>query len=148
MIAFATGKGSPYGCPDDPEDPDDPDDPDDRGILMIPLSQLSTNATVLIKYGRIETRVKLPSAQGLWPSIWMLPYDSPYGGWASGGAIDLLQSRNYMDRVHGCEGSRIVVCIFSLASLVSDVCLGFVPTCPRYLCRLAPHCSATVESPN
>lgn len=62
---------------------------------------MSTDSTVVIKYGRIETRVKLPRAQGLWPSIWLLPQDSPYGGWASGGAINLLQARNLMDRVHG-----------------------------------------------
>ncbi|CAN0371031.1 unnamed protein product, partial [Laminaria digitata] len=53
-----------------------------------------------MSYGRIEVRVKLPRAQGLWPSIWMLPQDSPYGGWASGGAIDILQARNLMTRAH------------------------------------------------
>ncbi|CAM9849928.1 unnamed protein product [Choristocarpus tenellus] len=52
-------------------------------------------------YGRVEVRAKLPKGQGLWPSIWMLPVDSPYGGWASSGAIDILQARNLMSRVHG-----------------------------------------------
>ncbi|CAM9968486.1 unnamed protein product, partial [Ectocarpus sp. 13 AM-2016] len=64
-------------------------------------AKLSTDAMVSITYGRIETRVKLPKAQGLWPSIWMLPQDSPYGGWASGGAINILEARNEMSRAHG-----------------------------------------------
>eukprot|EP00752_Nemacystus_decipiens_P012339 g10939.t1 len=64
-------------------------------------AKLSTNATVVVSYGRIETRVKLPKAQGLWPSIWMLPQNSPYGGWASGGAINILEARNEMSRAHG-----------------------------------------------
>eukprot|EP00903_Cladosiphon_okamuranus_P018231 g16770.t1 len=64
-------------------------------------AKLSTSTTVVVSYGRIETRVKLPKGQGLWPSIWMLPQDSPYGGWASGGAINILQARNEMSRAHG-----------------------------------------------
>lgn len=44
-------------------------------------------------YGRIEIRAKLPSGQGIWPALWMLPTNSPYGGWAAGGEIDLVESR-------------------------------------------------------
>ncbi|MGD1978315.1 MAG: glycoside hydrolase family 16 protein [Akkermansiaceae bacterium] len=44
-------------------------------------------------YGRIEIRAKLPSGQGIWPAIWMLPTNSPYGGWASGGEIDIVESQ-------------------------------------------------------
>ncbi|CAN0213271.1 unnamed protein product, partial [Ectocarpus fasciculatus] len=66
-----------------------------------PNLQLSTDTTVSMTYGRIEVRAKLPKAQGLWPSIWMLPQDSPYGGWASGGAINILEARNEMSRAHG-----------------------------------------------
>ncbi|MFH1500006.1 MAG: glycoside hydrolase family 16 protein [Verrucomicrobiota bacterium] len=43
------------------------------------------------KYGRFEIRAKLPSGQGLWPAIWMLPTDSPHGGWAAGGEIDIME---------------------------------------------------------
>lgn len=45
------------------------------------------------KYGRIEIRAKLPAGQGIWPAIWMLPTNSPYGGWAAGGEIDIVESR-------------------------------------------------------
>jgi beta-glucanase (GH16 family) len=44
-------------------------------------------------YGRIEIRAKLPSGQGLWPAIWMLPTDNFYGGWAASGEIDIMEER-------------------------------------------------------
>lgn len=52
-------------------------------------------------YGRIEAKMKLPSTPGIWPAFWMLPTDSPYGGWASSGEIDVMESVNYADRMHG-----------------------------------------------
>ncbi|BCX46460.1 endo-1,3-beta-glucanase [Haloferula helveola] len=44
-------------------------------------------------YGRFEVRAKLPKGQGLWPAIWMLPDDNPYGGWAASGEIDIMEAR-------------------------------------------------------
>ena len=52
-------------------------------------------------YGRIEARIKLPSTPGIWPAFWMLPSNSPYGGWAAGGEIDIMESVNYADEIHG-----------------------------------------------
>ena len=37
------------------------------------------------KYGKFEVRAKVPSGQGMWPAVWMLPTESPYGTWAEGG---------------------------------------------------------------
>jgi len=45
------------------------------------------------KYGRFEVRAKMPAGQGIWPAVWMLPTESPYGGWASSGEIDIIESR-------------------------------------------------------
>lgn len=45
------------------------------------------------KYGRFEVRAKLPTGQGIWPAIWMLPQDDKYGTWASSGEIDLMEAR-------------------------------------------------------
>lgn len=42
-------------------------------------------------YGRIEVRARVPWGKGLWPAIWMLPVDDPYGGWAASGEIDLME---------------------------------------------------------
>ena len=52
-------------------------------------------------YGRIEARLKLPSTPGVWPAFWMLPTDSPYGGWAASGEIDIMESVNFADRIYG-----------------------------------------------
>jgi beta-glucanase (GH16 family) len=45
------------------------------------------------KYGRFEVRAKLPTGQGVWPAVWMLPQDEKYGGWAASGEIDVLEAR-------------------------------------------------------
>lgn len=45
------------------------------------------------KYGRFEFRAKLPTGQGVWPALWMLPKDEKYGGWAASGEIDILEAR-------------------------------------------------------
>jgi beta-glucanase (GH16 family) len=45
-------------------------------------------------YGRFEARIKLPAGQGIWPAFWMLPEFSTYGGWASSGEIDIMESTN------------------------------------------------------
>ena len=46
------------------------------------------------RYGRFEIRAKLPSGQGTWPAIWMLPTDNVYGGWAASGEIDIMEAVN------------------------------------------------------
>jgi beta-glucanase (GH16 family) len=44
------------------------------------------------QYGIIEARIRLPQGgAGIWPAFWMLPTNSPYGGWAAGGEIDILE---------------------------------------------------------
>ena len=45
-------------------------------------------------FGRFVIRAKLPSGQGTWPAIWMLPTNSPYGTWASSGEIDIMEAVN------------------------------------------------------
>jgi beta-glucanase (GH16 family) len=42
-------------------------------------------------YGRFEVRAKLPSGRGTWPAVWMLPTGKDYGGWPSGGEIDIME---------------------------------------------------------
>jgi len=52
-------------------------------------------------YGRLEARIKLPSTQGIWPAFWMLPTNSPYGGWAASGEIDIMESVNIATTIYG-----------------------------------------------
>jgi beta-glucanase (GH16 family) len=45
------------------------------------------------QYGRFEFRARLPTGQGVWPALWMMPHDQKYGGWPASGEIDVLEVR-------------------------------------------------------
>jgi beta-glucanase (GH16 family) len=45
------------------------------------------------KYGRFEFRAKLPTGQGVWPALWMMPQDDRYGAWPASGEIDIMEAR-------------------------------------------------------
>jgi beta-glucanase (GH16 family) len=44
-------------------------------------------------YCRMDIRAKLPKGRGLWPAFWMMPTASKYGGWPTGGEIDIMEER-------------------------------------------------------
>lgn len=53
-------------------------------------------------YGRFEARMKLPTAQGMWPAFWMLSTDEAYGGWPQSGEMDIMELvGKEPDRAHG-----------------------------------------------
>lgn len=52
-------------------------------------------------YGKLEARIKVPSTAGIWPAFWMLPTNSPYGGWAASGEIDIMESVNIATTIYG-----------------------------------------------
>lgn len=65
-------------------------------------ARLVTRGTAAWTYGRIEARMKLPFGQGIWPAFWMLPTNSPYGGWPTSGEIDIMEFLGHdTDRVYG-----------------------------------------------
>ena len=44
-------------------------------------------------FGRIEARIKMPAAQGIWSAFWLLASDpSPYIVWAAKGEIDIIET--------------------------------------------------------
>jgi len=52
--------------------------------------------------GRFEIRAALPTGQGFWPALWMMPASDVYGGWAASGEIDIMEARGQQpDRVQG-----------------------------------------------
>ncbi len=44
------------------------------------------------RLGRWEIRAKLPTGQGMWPAIWLLPEVTAYP-WPGGGEIDIMENR-------------------------------------------------------
>lgn len=56
------------------------------------------------KYGRIEVRAKVPAGQGMWPAVWMMSADDPYGSWPLSGEIDILEAVNIGSTCDDCEG--------------------------------------------
>ncbi|MDB6023450.1 MAG: hypothetical protein JWQ04_3307 [Pedosphaera sp.] len=56
-------------------------------------TRMKTQDLFTKKYGRFEFRAKLPSGQGYWPAIWMMPQSSVYGGWAASGEIDVMENK-------------------------------------------------------
>ena len=53
-------------------------------------------------YGKFEIRAALPTGQGFWPAIWMMPSENHYGSWASSGEIDIMEALGHQpDRVYG-----------------------------------------------
>jgi beta-glucanase (GH16 family) len=69
-------------------------------------------------YGRVEVRAKLPSGQGTWSALWLMPTESVYGPWPRSGEIDLMEHVGYdplwtLGTVHtraynGMYGTQIV----------------------------------------
>ncbi|WP_430812351.1 MULTISPECIES: glycoside hydrolase family 16 protein [unclassified Carboxylicivirga] len=45
--------------------------------------------------GRIEVKARLQGAQGAWPAIWMLPFESEKYPWPYGGEIDIMERLNF-----------------------------------------------------
>ncbi len=56
-------------------------------------ARIRSNAIFSQAYGLFEFRAKLPSGQGLWPALWMMPENNAYGGWPSSGEIDVMESK-------------------------------------------------------
>ncbi|NNK63287.1 MAG: glycoside hydrolase family 16 protein, partial [Gemmatimonadetes bacterium] len=54
------------------------------------------------RFARVDARARLPTGQGYWPAIWMLPTDEVYGTWAASGEIDIMELVGHEpNRVHG-----------------------------------------------
>ncbi len=107
---FESGNGSQYGLTDwgnnELEWYLEDNATIDNGILKITAKEESSNNKnytsarlhtrdrVAVRYGRIETRMKLPAGQGMWPAFWLLPQSNAYGTWASSGEIDIMEAVN------------------------------------------------------
>ncbi len=64
-------------------------------------ARIRTRGAFEFRYGRVEARIKPPKGQGFWMAFWMLPTNSPYGGWAASGEIDIFETVNQATSAHG-----------------------------------------------
>jgi beta-glucanase (GH16 family) len=56
-------------------------------------ARMTTKGLFSTTYGRFEFRAKLPTGQGLWPALWLMPAGDTYGPWAASGEIDIMEAR-------------------------------------------------------
>ena len=47
------------------------------------------------RYGRVEFSAKVPTGNGTWSAVWLLPTMNSYGGWPNSGEIDILEHVGY-----------------------------------------------------
>jgi beta-glucanase (GH16 family) len=65
-------------------------------------SRIRTKNKISVKYGRIESRMKMPIGKGIWPALWMLPENDVYGGWPKSGEIDIMEYLGHEpNKIHG-----------------------------------------------
>jgi beta-glucanase (GH16 family) len=55
--------------------------------------KINTKDSFSFQYGRIDFRAKLPTGNGIWPALWMLPVEDRYGAWAASGEIDIMEAK-------------------------------------------------------
>ncbi|MFI6642677.1 ricin-type beta-trefoil lectin domain protein [Streptomyces sp. NPDC050504] len=55
-------------------------------------ARLNTSGRFTRAYGRVETRLKVPRGQGMWPAFWMLGHDFGQVGWPASGEIDVMEN--------------------------------------------------------
>ena len=54
-------------------------------------AKLTTQGLQSFRYGRVEARMKLPTAQGMWPAFWMLGDNITEVDWPGCGEIDIME---------------------------------------------------------
>lgn len=57
-------------------------------------TRIKTSGKVSVKYGRVEARIKVPQANGVWPAFWMLGESIGTVGWPKCGEIDIMECVN------------------------------------------------------
>lgn len=65
----------------------------DNGEAYYTSGKITGRGHTDFMYGRIEISARVPQGQGLWPAIWLMPYnESIYGSWPRCGEIDIMES--------------------------------------------------------
>ena len=72
------------------------------GTCQYTSARLNTSGRFSQAYGHVETRMKIPRGQGMWPAFWMLGSDIGQVGWPNSGEIDVMENVGFEPgTVHG-----------------------------------------------
>ncbi|MFE4453696.1 family 16 glycosylhydrolase [Streptomyces sp. NPDC056796] len=72
------------------------------GTCEYTSSRLNTSGKFTATYGHVESRMKIPRGQGIWPAFWMLGADIGSVGWPNSGEIDIMENVGFEPgTVHG-----------------------------------------------
>lgn len=63
-----------------------------RGDGSFTSGRINTHGKFAFAYGRVEARIKIPYAQGIWPTFWLLGNDYPRTPWPRAGEIDVMEN--------------------------------------------------------
>ncbi|MFI7005403.1 ricin-type beta-trefoil lectin domain protein [Streptomyces sp. NPDC050145] len=62
------------------------------GACQYTSARMNTSGKFSAQYGHVETRMKIPRGQGMWPAFWMLGTDIGSVGWPGSGEIDVMEN--------------------------------------------------------
>ncbi|WP_416147472.1 carbohydrate binding domain-containing protein [Salipaludibacillus sp. HK11] len=75
---------------------------EDGQIYNYSSAKLITRGKQEWTYGKVEVKAKMPTGQGIWPAIWMMPDEGFYGTWPVSGEIDIMELLGHEpDEIHG-----------------------------------------------
>lgn len=63
--------------------------------------RITTQNKLSWQYGRMESRMKIPTGKGTWPAFWMLGNSISSAGWPASGEIDIMEHINTEAFIHG-----------------------------------------------
>jgi beta-glucanase (GH16 family) len=64
----------------------------ERSGATFTSARLKTQGLFAARYGTIESRIRLPFGQGIWPAFWMLGTNITSAGWPGCGEIDIMEN--------------------------------------------------------
>jgi beta-glucanase (GH16 family) len=64
-------------------------------------ARMTTQGKFSQAYGRVEARIKIPVAQGLWPAFWMLGENINTVSWPTCGELDIMEHINTDNVIYG-----------------------------------------------
>jgi beta-glucanase (GH16 family) len=71
------------------------------GSNIYTSARITTQGKKEFTYGRIEARIKIPVAMGLWPAFWMLGSDINTVSWPQCGETDIMEHINNDSLIYG-----------------------------------------------